>query len=170
MTGPVLSIIIVHYNTEELLAQCLRTVYEYPCAPSFEVLIADNGSDAAKMEGVYKGFRPARFLSMDSNVGFSRGINAGIAESRGEFILLLNPDVQLLPRSVDRMIDYLRKHPEAGVVGPKHLSPGDRIQITWGRFPRLATEVVRKAMHEVRNGNIAGRYIEQFAQGLQQVD
>lgn len=87
-----LSIIIVNYKTPRLLIDCLRTVYRETTGIRYEVIVADNDSGDDSEEVVLAEFPRVRWLRMDYNAGFARANNAGIRQSRGEVVLLLNPD------------------------------------------------------------------------------
>jgi GT2 family glycosyltransferase len=133
-SAPLISVIIVSYNTRELLLQCLdalQTATEVP----HEVIVVDNGSLDGSADAVEQRFGDAIVIRQE-NVGFGRGNNAGLQQAGGRFILLLNSDVLVRPRCVDRLADYLLVHPEVGAVGPRLIRPNGELDLACKRgFP-----------------------------------
>ncbi|HXB34593.1 MAG TPA: glycosyltransferase family 2 protein [Puia sp.] len=86
------SIIIVNYKTPGLVIDCLETIYRETTGISFEVILVDNDSGDNSKDLVLKAFPDVRWIGMGYNAGFARGNNEGIRQSRGEAVLLLNPD------------------------------------------------------------------------------
>ena len=139
---------IVNYNTRELLRECLESVYRYPTKYSFEVTVVDNHSGDGSLAMVRDEFSDVKAVAMERNLGYARANNHAIREAAGRFILLLNPDTRLQPGSLDGLVDFLLDHADAGAVGCKQLDDRLRLQLTWGKFPTLLREVVRKALHQ----------------------
>ena len=137
-----LSIIIVNWNVSELLDACLASVYasalgEYSC----EIIVVDSGSVDGSVDMLSKKYPRAICLPQRDNIGFTRGNNIGLARSRGEFILLLNPDTELSPTALSQMLDYLRANPAFGILGPHTLNSDGSHQSTRRRFPTLWTGI-----------------------------
>jgi GT2 family glycosyltransferase len=139
--------VIVNYNTRDLLRECLESVYRYPTKYSFEVLVVDNHSADGSFRMVKDEFGDAKAVLMERNLGYAKANNHALREARGRFLLLLNPDTRLQPGSLDGLVDFLVEHGDAGAVGCKQLDDRMRLQLTWGKFPSFAREVVRKALH-----------------------
>ncbi len=137
----VLSIIIVNWNTRELLAQCLASIYANPPQGSFEVIVVDNGSTDDSLGMVCTAFPQAHIIRNGKNVGFARANNVGIEHSQGEYILLLNSDTLVLPGSLDALLSAAER-PMVGVVGPKLLNPDGSFQASGNDFPTLLSEVL----------------------------
>jgi GT2 family glycosyltransferase len=123
-----LSIIIVSWNTAQLLAQCLRTIYANPPAGKFEVLVVDNASADASTQMVRKQFPQINLLENEVNVGFARANNQAIRQSRGRYILLLNPDTEMKPYMLERLVNFMKTHTQAGAAGPCLLNPDGSLQ------------------------------------------
>ncbi|MCK4414298.1 MAG: glycosyltransferase [Candidatus Eisenbacteria sp.] len=124
---PVVSIILVHYRTPHLLERCLETIAAAPGEATSEILILDNDplDDAAGRLAQRFG---ARCLHNEKNLGYGRAINQGLAEARGEFFLILNPDIEVRPGAIDALVDFMRAEPAAGIVGPRLLDPDGSLQ------------------------------------------
>jgi GT2 family glycosyltransferase len=80
-----------------------------------------------------------RMLRQDENVGFTRGNNLGISEAQGRYLLLLNPDAQVVGSALAQMVAYLDSHPTVGALGPQLLYPSGEVQSSRRRFPTLVT-------------------------------
>ncbi|PKN02206.1 MAG: lipopolysaccharide heptosyltransferase II [Elusimicrobia bacterium HGW-Elusimicrobia-1] len=142
-----LSIIIVNYNTRELLAECLASIRKYPPSHKYETIVVDNASSDDSRDMVSRDFSEVKLLANDSNLGFACANNRGIKASDGEYILLLNSDAGLKPGTADTMLDYMDKNPSVGVLGPKLVGPdGDIIQMSWGWCPTIFKELVQKTL------------------------
>ena len=116
-TRPELSIIIVSYQTREHLRNCLRSIFGSRQRTRYEVRVVDNASTDGSAEMVAREFPAVHLVRNTENVGFARANNQALAEARGEFLLLLNPDTLVPDAALDTCIDFLREHPEAGIVG-----------------------------------------------------
>ena len=142
-----LSIVIVSWNVRDLLRRCLRSVLESletegARALATEVVVVDNASRDGSAEMVRREFGHARVIANAQNEGFTKGNNQGIAASDGRHVLLLNPDTEVVGRSLGEMVDYMQGHPEVGALGPQLLYPDGRVQSSRRRFPDLRTALV----------------------------
>lgn len=97
-----LSIVIVNYNGTELVADCIRTLYEYNDISDMEIIVVDNASADNSKEKITQLFPAVHWIDMGYNAGFARGNNAGMKAANGELILLLNPDTISIDDSVNR--------------------------------------------------------------------
>src|SRR4051794_30497922 len=123
--APQLSIIIVNWNVEGLLAACLDSLPEASGRwwPLTEVIVVDNASTDNSVAMLREGYPWVRVVTLDSNRGFGGGNNAGILASRGRSLCLLNPDTMAHCGSIEKLVDYLEANPEVGIVGPRLLNP-----------------------------------------------
>ncbi|MDD3826517.1 MAG: glycosyltransferase family 2 protein [Anaerolineae bacterium] len=136
-----LSIIIVNWNTRQLLADCLHSVFATVRDIEFEVIVVDNDSTDDSVECVRMLFPQVKLIERSENLGFARGNNVALLEASGEFILLLNPDTILREHAVNRLCQTLRAYPALGAVGSQLLNPDGSFQQSWGHFPSLWTEL-----------------------------
>ncbi|MBI5740664.1 MAG: glycosyltransferase family 2 protein [Nitrospirae bacterium] len=144
MTGMDFSIVIVNYNTRELLKDCLRSIYRSGEDEIYEVVVVDNNSSDGSAEMVRDEFPRTRLIINESNLGFAGGCNKGITLSRGRYIILLNSDTEMLPRSLERLkvfLDSERAGPETGIIGCRILNPDGSLQFSVGKFPSLWSTV-----------------------------
>lgn len=102
-----LSIIIVSWNTKDLLRDCLKSVYRETVKYSFEVIVVDNNSPDKSAEMVRAEFKETILIANNDNKGFARANNQGLKVAKGKNILLLNPDTVVLNGAIDKMMDFL---------------------------------------------------------------
>jgi len=135
-TLPGLSIVIVSYNTREILRQCLRSIFHQEQGVEFEVIVVDNGSRDQSPAMVRKEFRSARLIENPHNQGFSVANNQAFPLCRFDRILLLNSDTIVLPGTLSHMVEFLEEHHEAGIVGCKLVKPDGDMDLACRRsFP-----------------------------------
>ena len=134
-----LSIIIVSWNVSKLLYDCLQSIAENKGELAVEVIVVDSASSDDTPEMVAQEFPWVYLIACDENVGFPRGNNLGMAHANGRFILLLNPDTQIVGHALQTMIAYLESNPEIGMVGPQLLNSDGTVQSSRRRFPTLGT-------------------------------
>lgn len=128
-TGNVtLSVIIPTYNARELLADCLRSIYQNPPSTPYEIIVIDDASRDRTSEMVSTRFPEVRLLRNEINCHYSTSNNRAIRHARGQYLYLLNNDTIVLPHAIDGMIEFLRGHPDAGAVGSKLLNADGSIQ------------------------------------------
>ncbi len=144
-----LSVIIVSWNVCDLLDKCLESLRQArrslrpPDENSFsiEIIVVDSASDDGSAELVRAKYPGVALLPQSRNVGFTRGNNIGLEHARGAYLLLLNPDTEVSPDSLGKLLDFLIRHPRAGIVGPHTLNSDGSHQSTRRRFPTLMTGI-----------------------------
>lgn len=130
------SIIIVNFNSGDSLTRCLDSIAEFE--EDSHVLVVDNASTDRSEKPAERGGRVALQRNAE-NVGFARAVNQGLARTEGEFVLLLNPDCELRPDSLDRLVFELRRHPRSAIAGPKILDQDGTVQGSARGDPTLLT-------------------------------
>ena len=135
-----LSIVIVSWNTAELLRACLESLTLSLDEESglCEVIVADNGSGDGSLEMVAKEFPRVRLVRNEKNLGFAGGVNSGFREAGGRYVLLLNSDTTVTKRALDDCLQYLDRHDEIGILGCRLLFPDGTVQSSTFRFPSLS--------------------------------
>lgn len=139
-----LSIIIVNYKSRDKLLACLKALRSIVLAESdYEIIVVDNnsGDDLAGIEN-YPG--SIQFIQSSKNLGMGGGNNLGISAAQGEYILILNPDTILPSKAPSLLLDYLEKHPQVGLVGPKLIYPDGTLQLSCSRFPVFFIPLLRR--------------------------
>ncbi len=131
-----LSVIIVNWNTRDLLRACLRSLLEaLPPGLHCEVLVVDNASSDASAALVATEFPNVRLFANTENRNYAGGNNQALRAATGEFQLLLNPDTEIPHGTLDALVRFLREHPEAGAVSPALIFPDGRVQESVRGFP-----------------------------------
>ena len=126
-----LTISIVSYNTCPDLLACLASIFDNPPQRAFEVVVVDNGSTDGSVERVRAAFPQVRLIETGENLGYGRANNRALLGAAGDAYAILNSDLVLRPGSLDRCVDYLGAHPEAGIVGGALLDPDGKPQRDW---------------------------------------
>jgi GT2 family glycosyltransferase len=137
MSIPYLSIIIVSYNTKELLRNCLESIYKTVKIPNYEIIVVDNASGDGSPELLEKEFKDITVIKNRENLGFARANNQALKPANGKYILLLNSDTILKEGTVDVLLDFIAKNPDAAAVGPKVLNPDESLQNKGFLFPSV---------------------------------
>jgi GT2 family glycosyltransferase len=130
-----LSSVIVSYRSREPLLQCLATLEADAAGLAHETVVVDNDPGDRALEAIARDFPGVRGIANAENVGYARAINQGLAATRGEFVLAMNPDCVLERGSLAALIGYLRAHPRTAVVGPKILDSDGALQYSARSFP-----------------------------------
>ena len=145
-----LSVIIVSYNSKDVLPVCLRSVFGSLTKYPFEVLVHDNGSSDGTLEIIEKEFPPDKFPHLKvirgQNLGFAGGNNVAIKQAAGRYILLLNPDTEVEKNPFEVMLDFMQHRPDVGmatckvVLGNGEIDKASRrsFPTPWVAFTRLS--------------------------------
>lgn len=129
------SVIIVSWNTNEILKNCLKSIYQETQRVSFEVIVIDNDSVDGTPDMINKEFSEVILIANNENRGFAAANNQGLKIAHGRYSLLLNPDTVILENAIDKMIPIADKRPEYAVLGCKVYENKDVVQMTGFAFP-----------------------------------
>lgn len=121
---PVVSILVISYNTRDMTLDCLRSVRAETTVPH-ELIVLDNASPDGSAAAIADAFPGIRLIASAENLGFAKGNNVAAREAKGDYILLLNPDTLVLDRAIDRLVAFAERTPQAGIWGGRTLH-GDR--------------------------------------------
>jgi GT2 family glycosyltransferase len=132
-----LSIVIICWNDLRVIRDCLRSIYGGAHATDFEVIVSDNGSVDESIEFIRKHYPQVRIVENVQNLGFARGNNAGIRASRGEYVLILNPDTIIHEGALDKLVEFADRHSDAGAFGCRVLNPEGTYQVSARLFPTV---------------------------------
>ena len=136
---PDLSVVIVSWNTRELLARCLASLYADADAShiALQPIVVDNASSDRSVEMLGERFPAVDVVALTENSGFAAATNTGIRRALAHDILLLNPDTELLAGALSAMRSALHTMPHAGLVSGLLLNPDHSLQSAGYRFPTL---------------------------------
>lgn len=120
------SIIIVNYNTEALILNCLDSIYKKTKGLTFEVLVVDNNSP--NKPEILMNDKRIIFIQSKENLGFGRANNLAAENAKGKYLFCLNPDTILINNAIKELYDFMETHPKCGICGAnlyqKDMSPG----------------------------------------------
>jgi len=123
-----LSILIVNWKSKDFVRKCLRSI-EATCADlRLQIVVVDGGSFDGCGDMLAAEFPFVEFVQSPENVGFGRSNNLGFQQVRGEYVLLLNPDTELQPNSVQALLQALKTLPRVAMVGPRLHNPDGSLQ------------------------------------------
>lgn len=157
-----LAVIIINWNVSTLLRCCLESLEKSidisfassPARYQGDVTVVDNASTDDSVEMVRSLFPWVSLLASRVNLGFARANNlilkSRMMEDPPAFFLLLNPDTEVAPDAISRMLDFMVANPEVGVVGPKLLNPDGTVQSSRRRFPSLLTAFLESTIIQWR--------------------
>jgi GT2 family glycosyltransferase len=137
-----LSIIIVSWNVRDLLEKCLSSIFNNVHNINYEVFVVDNDSIDETSKMVLEKFPRVNLIRSKKNLGFAGGNNLAIREAKGKYILLLNPDTEIIDGAMERMVKFMRSRPEVGIAGPKIFNPNKTLQPSVRRFPTIIDQLL----------------------------
>ena len=114
-----LSVVIVNYNVEYFLEQCLHSVRRAMQGIEGEVFVVDNNSVDGSLKMLAQKFPEVKVIANKDNVGFAKANNQAIRISTGEYVLLLNPDTVVEDDTFSKCLAFMDSHPDAGGLGVK---------------------------------------------------
>jgi len=131
------SIIIVNWNTLDILYNCLESIYKQTHNVDFEVIVIDNASVDGSVEMVKSKFRSVDLIVNSRNRGFAAANNQGITRAKGRYILLLNSDTFVLDNAIAKIVSFADSRPDVAVMGCRVLNPEGTLQQTCFMFPSI---------------------------------
>ena len=132
-----LSIVIVNWNTRDLLRDCLASVQKGVNALAVEILVVDNASADGSADMVRDEFPGVQLIESARNLGFAAGNNVALKRARGRYVMLLNTDTLVHGAVLSEAVAWLDAHPEVGVIGPRVLNSDGSVQPSCSAFPSL---------------------------------
>lgn len=130
-----LSIIILNYKTANLIKYCIYNLKKINPLLKYEIIVVDNDSADNCEQIVKKHFIEVKFIQAKNNRGYAAGNNLGIKKAQGKYILIVNPDIAFLDKTLEKMYDFMGKNPKIGIIGPKLLNADGTLQYSCGNFP-----------------------------------
>ncbi len=141
---PDLSVVILNYNTRDLLRACLRSVLASRGLYGLQVIVVDNVSTDGSADMVAAEFPSVVLVCSAENRGFANGNNQGLRIAEGRYCLLLNPDTEVPPDGLAKLVAFMDGHPEVGACGPKLVRADGSLDLACRRsFPTPAVSFYR---------------------------
>jgi N-acetylglucosaminyl-diphospho-decaprenol L-rhamnosyltransferase len=158
MEAPDLALVVVNHNTGEYLTRCLRSAFEFAGDARLEAVVVDNASRDGSAERAGAAYPDVRLIENDRNRGFARAANQGIRATSAPFILLLNPDAEILAGMLGGFLKLARDRPRAGVIGPMVKDPDGSIYPSARRVPSLGTALGHAFVGPFMDNRFSRRY------------
>jgi GT2 family glycosyltransferase len=143
-----LSIVIVSYNTKEILLDCLSSVQTHTTTIGYEVIVVDNDSRDGTVASLKKTYPAMRVIENSDNRGFAKAVNQALAVSRGRHILLLNSDTVIRDQALATMVAYVDDHPDVGAVSCKQWTGDGHLNQTCFPFPSIRDHLFYSALFQ----------------------
>jgi hypothetical protein len=177
MPQPDLSIVIVNYHSLPELSACLSSLAAVRNECAFEVIVVDNGSDDDSMERAQTEQPWCRYVALGQNRGFAGACNAGLEIAEGRHAMLLNPDTEVLPGALPKLVLALDDHPTWGIVGPRMVDQSDQTYPAARRFPTAwylfcESTGLAKMFPRIKlfNGYLYGERVPQTLDDVEQIE
>jgi N-acetylglucosaminyl-diphospho-decaprenol L-rhamnosyltransferase len=132
-----LAVVIVNYNAGHYLRRAVRSAFDCAGESGLEVVIVDNASADGSADEAVSAHPEARLIRNEQNVGFARAVNQGIRATTAQFVLLLNPDAEVLSGTLAGLLKVARDHPRAGAIGPVVRDPDGGIYPSARKVPTV---------------------------------
>ncbi|HEX8932588.1 MAG TPA: glycosyltransferase family 2 protein [Patescibacteria group bacterium] len=138
------SIIIVNYNTGQLLQNCIQSIHDKTAGLFYEVIVVDNASDDGSVEMTKNHHPDVKILECRENLGFGRGNNLAMRKAAGKYFFLLNPDTLLLNNAIKIMFDFMEKadNRNIAVCGASLYGATQKPAVSFGKFPTLGSMIL----------------------------
>ncbi|MCF7981080.1 MAG: glycosyltransferase family 2 protein [Pseudomonadales bacterium] len=131
------SVIIVNWNTRQLLYDCLKSIKDTTKNITYEIIVVDNNSSDDSVEMLAEKFPDVKLIVNGKNLGFAAANNQGIEISQGRYVLLLNSDTILYEGAIEKNVIYADDNPDAAVFGCRVMNSPDNVDMTCFAFPTL---------------------------------
>lgn len=131
------SVIIVSYNTRDLLHKCLASVTAGLGELCSEILVVDNASSDGSVDMVERDFPSVQLIRSDSNRGFAVANNIAMEQASGRYMILLNSDTEVTEEAVPKLVHFMDEHPAVGYCGPQLVNRDGSHQASARRFPTV---------------------------------
>lgn len=145
-----LSIIITHYKTPNLLLECIQSFVVHVKNLKYEIIVVDSAAEMATQNLLEERFganKNVHYIAFKKNVGYGYSANRGLARAKGDYMLIVNADIRLEDdKSVPLLIEYVKKHKDVGLVGPRLLNVDGTIQQSYFREPSISAILARRTV------------------------
>jgi GT2 family glycosyltransferase len=138
-----LSIVIVTWNVKKYAAECLTSLAQATEGLSSEIIVIDNASADGTTELIRAQFPHVKLIESGANLGFARANNVGIKLATGNYVCLINPDVNVPADCLHKMFQFMEQRPTIGLLGPKMLGSNGAVCRSGMRFPTIWNGLLR---------------------------
>lgn len=155
------SILLVSYNAQDHIAECLRSIREHTTGIEYEVIVSDNASTDGTVEMIRQEFPWVRVVENGKNLGFGTANNRGVRVATGRTLIFLNTDTRLTDNLPQRAHAYIQNHPDVGCAGVRFIFPNGRHQDTVRAYPQWTDQalILLKLHHVFPHARALRRYM-----------
>lgn len=139
-----LLIALVNYKSTDLLLTCLDSLKQHDTRHDYRIVVVDNHSQDGGVERLRRRHPDITVLANQCNAGYAKAVNQAIRAFDSDYILLLNPDIEVTSGAIDALVDFLDTTPDVGIVGGKLLNPDGTLQYSCRSFYTLWTILLRR--------------------------
>lgn len=146
--APLVSAIVLNYKSPRDTVGCVQALERQTIADKLEILVVDNHSEDESIGVIRNRLSPlphVRVLESPQNSGYGRGNDIGMKQALGAYILIINPDNELLPESLETMVMQMEKHPDIGIIAPKLVHEDGTVRDAARSFPSFLDVVIKRA-------------------------
>lgn len=144
-----LSIIILNFRNEDFCNKCINAIQKSMFDSfEYEIVFVDNASNDGSFENIqekWKKNQKIKFIKSNKNLGYGQGNELGIIETKGEYLLIINPDIEVFENTIKGLIEYLDNHKNVGIIGPRLLYSDGATQDSFRHFPRVFDIFIKRA-------------------------
>jgi len=138
-----ISIVIVTWNCRSFADECLSSLRSQVGEFSTHIIVVDNASSDGTPEWIASHFPEVELIRSETNLGFAKGNNLGLVRAKGDYICLINPDVNVAPECIRTMFEFMERDPSIGLLGPKMIGPDGNVGRSTMRFPTIWNSLCR---------------------------
>lgn len=155
-----LSIILVNYNVFEDIKVCIQNIYDHLDGLNFEIIVVDNCSADRNINSINDLFPEVKPIFLDTNFGFGYANNIGMKSAKGNYLLLLNPDIIIQDKSIQVLFETIRSGRNIGVVGPVQYKPGTGLEYYYTFFPSLYSRFMQEFGFYMKTKRMKKRFFD----------
>jgi N-acetylglucosaminyl-diphospho-decaprenol L-rhamnosyltransferase len=155
-----LSIIITRYKNPEMLRVCIDSIRKHLFLKDWEMIVSDSETDEETEMMMREEYPDVQFIPSQKNIGFEGTVKKGYEKCRGKYILILNHDIIVKKNSIEKILDYIKNHPEVGICGPKLLNFNDSLQLSCFKYYTPLTILYRRTF--LGRMNFAKKHLDEF--------
>jgi GT2 family glycosyltransferase len=171
MPTPQISIIIINWNTRELLAKCIDSIEQTANGLNLEIIVVDNASGDGSQAMVQEKYPHVRLIANQENVGFAKANNQAMRVAGGDYFLLWNSDAFATPRAIQALLQLAEREPKAGIIGAQLRNADQTFQASHTLFPSQWQEfLILTGLGRTLSGNHYPSFGPEEEKGPQIVD
>ena len=158
--SPALSLVIVLYNSADVLSDCLESIRDDAASGWAEVILVDNASPDESVALGSRVLPDAKHVSLNQNLGFAGGANAGLRAATGRYVMLLNPDVRVPADALRQLVSWMDRNPGIAAASPR-LTSSDGVEVFAGRaLPSIWSSLLELSrLHKLLPRRLRGRLL-----------